>query len=460
MVAALLQHLSTKYDELLDHETALFYAERLVAHARSESADLLLARLYYRAGKTKQAHLILQGATEEDNLYLLARCSADLGLLREAEHVLLSLSRGDSEGRVPGAAAGLCLLGSICRREHRTEAAIAYYKRALQLDPFMWSAIIGLNELQAEVDFAAMHSLPVDLTQPDVPASADPLSRRRLVEDGLGLSADKPSRQTDEQSKVSTSLGLSSLPMRLPLPSPGSASPQRESTSGFLSVSGRGGGFFDTPGLTPIAADYPRTRNVNRALEFGASTGPAHYPHDEDDAADASADPMQRLGRRVSFGATARLSFSSVPGVLTDADDDYDGDLANPSKLQRTKPGDSSLASDYRSKLRSYVSYARPPMHEAQGGRGLPPVNTLHSNGVHNSNNSTYSINAGNAESSEAVARLVVCLAEAHCLLCANLSPLCIAKLHTLPQEHFRSAYAQHLLGLAYFNTRCVRTAC
>jgi tetratricopeptide (TPR) repeat protein len=44
-------------------------------------------------------------------------------------------------------AAGLYLLGIICRKEQRLEAAIEYFQRSLEVDSAMWGSIKELSEM-------------------------------------------------------------------------------------------------------------------------------------------------------------------------------------------------------------------------------------------------------------------------------------------------------------------------
>ncbi|KAL7546649.1 hypothetical protein ACHAWF_009983 [Thalassiosira exigua] len=126
--------------------------------------------------------------------YLLAKCCADLGLYAEAEESLLRTCRESfaaacaSEGRggsiggvkvrgnrneamdawivrvatrgggggtsggggecpVPGGAAGLQLLGDLCRKTNRRRRAAECHRLALKLDPLLWTSYEALCEL-------------------------------------------------------------------------------------------------------------------------------------------------------------------------------------------------------------------------------------------------------------------------------------------------------------------------
>jgi len=122
-------------------EDAKFYAERLYYESGGTQEALnILAQCYFRQNKIKQCYLVLQGCTLSANRYLLATCCFSLGKMEEAEatlmhHVGASVPSLQAAAHVPGGAAGLYLLGCICRRGHRKEVAIQYLKLSLQVGP-------------------------------------------------------------------------------------------------------------------------------------------------------------------------------------------------------------------------------------------------------------------------------------------------------------------------------------
>ncbi|TDH64937.1 hypothetical protein CCR75_001552 [Bremia lactucae] len=156
MEAALVSQVQ-RYLDIFVYNNALFLAERLVAHHPSEENALLLATCYYRTGKIAQAAAILSGAKQDDNRYLLACCCFQLNRLVETENAL----RGgenyhvDDLGaleNVPAGAAGLYLLGRVCRRGNRRQQAEACFIKSLEIDPFMWIAYEELCELGANLE--------------------------------------------------------------------------------------------------------------------------------------------------------------------------------------------------------------------------------------------------------------------------------------------------------------------
>ena len=199
------------YLSLLCYDNAIFLAERLVAHCpTSENAVYLLAHCYYRNGSPKRARSVLLSTTAKsyssvnnssdngDNTtisgsgvelertrssarYLLAKCCYELGNYGEAEEALLRhareqfskcvargeikirsgnrneamdawiISKNNSSGNdvcpIPNGAAGLNLLGNVCRRSNRRHRAMEYYRMSLKLDPLMWTSYEALCEL-------------------------------------------------------------------------------------------------------------------------------------------------------------------------------------------------------------------------------------------------------------------------------------------------------------------------
>ncbi len=261
---------------LFMYENARFYAERLYYENKSNENLHMLAQVYFRMGKTKQSYLILQGGQSlNHNKYLLAQCCISLNKLEEAERVLLSNVQDSNINSnklrqvcstVPGGAAGVYLLGLICKRGNRREAAIKYFRCSLDMDSTLWSSIQELNTMGESVDSSKLFSINIDdaidyLKEVDATrnkhASADKvmktstfhpnmnsygstgsgplkgndgstsegdktmrtstaldLQHRREAESSTGLVAESPT--------VSLSLGLSSSSMQVPFATPGS----------------------------------------------------------------------------------------------------------------------------------------------------------------------------------------------------------------------------------------------
>lgn len=189
------------------YDTALFYAERGYYEKPSYITKYLLAYTYFRMGKIKQTYLILEEVkfvkinrnqylssyenpdeelNEEEKalkqcLYLYALVCLNLDNLAEAESVLLPKSSSNSTSsfyflnknntenisinnyeenflnvenlrQCPGGAAGVLLLGKALRRQQKISNAKKIFLVALELDPFLWEAIIELSELGEIID--------------------------------------------------------------------------------------------------------------------------------------------------------------------------------------------------------------------------------------------------------------------------------------------------------------------
>lgn len=148
------------------HANAAFLCERL--HAQSATAENahLLALCYYRGGRANSASAVLRESirsTENaQNTYLFAVCCYELGDMREAEDaLLLATPQVRPEGPapfaqawcelggcpVPGGAAGLHVLGLICKKDNRRGHAVDYFILSLRLDCFFWASYEELCSL-------------------------------------------------------------------------------------------------------------------------------------------------------------------------------------------------------------------------------------------------------------------------------------------------------------------------
>lgn len=101
---------------------------------RTDENVYLLAKCYHHSGRVNQAIAVLEGSKRAQNRYLLAVCCFQQGKLIEAENAL----RGDGDHhfvdvqaseQIPNGAAGLYLMGRICRRANRREQAIMFFTK-------------------------------------------------------------------------------------------------------------------------------------------------------------------------------------------------------------------------------------------------------------------------------------------------------------------------------------------
>eukprot|EP01112_Ceratiomyxa_fruticulosa_P014681 TRINITY_DN4221_c0_g1_i1.p1 TRINITY_DN4221_c0_g1~~TRINITY_DN4221_c0_g1_i1.p1 ORF type:complete len:467 (-),score=107.78 TRINITY_DN4221_c0_g1_i1:25-1425(-) len=117
---------------------AIFLAERLYAFHKNENTLNILAESYYRAGKIGKAYHLLVNAKDSSNKYLYAVCCYDLEKWGEGIQTLTN------EITVPGGAAGLYLLGMLCKRSNQNALSTNYFQQALEKNPFLWCAFESL----------------------------------------------------------------------------------------------------------------------------------------------------------------------------------------------------------------------------------------------------------------------------------------------------------------------------
>ena len=141
LTSQLLRQLVEQNLSLFLYEPAKFFAERLYYEDPCPENLHLWSQSYFRQGKFKQTYLLLQNDSWPSNRYLFAVACMQLGKLSEAERALRPDPKAKEES-VPGGAAGLYLLGCICRHEQRKQAAIDYFQQSLRVDPAMWSSVM------------------------------------------------------------------------------------------------------------------------------------------------------------------------------------------------------------------------------------------------------------------------------------------------------------------------------
>jgi len=214
------QSLETTYTSLIQEylqvmclENATFMAERMVASCKTTNAYYLLGVCHYRAGAPQRALSVLSNNIHQSSngggctkyhhsatAYLIAKCCFDLQQYSRAEEALLETARADfkeykninrNQGNhynnkdgnaimgmnewlietspcpIPNGAAGLYLLGNICRRSNRRRRAMEYFRMSLQLDPLMWVSYEALCEMGAvDIDPTSVFGVrPAELDQ-------------------------------------------------------------------------------------------------------------------------------------------------------------------------------------------------------------------------------------------------------------------------------------------------------
>ena len=158
LTSQLLRQLVEQNLSLFLYEPAKFFAERLYYEDPCPENLHLWSQSYFRQGKFKQTYLLLQNDSWPSNRYLFAVACMQLGKLSEAERALRPDPKAKEES-VPGGAAGLYLLGCICRHEQRKQAAIDYFQQSLRVDPAMWSSVMELSEMGVAVDTSSLFGM-------------------------------------------------------------------------------------------------------------------------------------------------------------------------------------------------------------------------------------------------------------------------------------------------------------
>lgn len=138
-----------------EFDNAIFLAERLHAEVTSEETAFLLGTCYYRAGRVNEAHHLLKQMplSLPQARFLLAKCSIDLKLYKEAENALggtnLDIIASEFGEQAPYA---LQLLAKIYTTTDRRNKAGDAHKKALSLNPFMWKSYAQLCNMGEKVD--------------------------------------------------------------------------------------------------------------------------------------------------------------------------------------------------------------------------------------------------------------------------------------------------------------------
>ncbi|PNH01735.1 Cell division cycle protein 27 B, partial [Tetrabaena socialis] len=127
-------------------------SRRLYTDSRSLANQQLLGTCYMHCNQAYRAYHLLKGQNSQRSRYLLAVCCVSMGRYPEAKDALLRLG----EAEIPHGAAGLYLLGKVCRLTSCMSEAKDYYFRALRLNPLLWAAYeelcaVGGDEEAAEV---------------------------------------------------------------------------------------------------------------------------------------------------------------------------------------------------------------------------------------------------------------------------------------------------------------------
>ncbi|CAH0548030.1 unnamed protein product [Brassicogethes aeneus] len=130
-----------------DYSDAIFLSERLYAEVKTDESLFLLATSYYRNGQKKHAYHTLKDRTGSSSQcrYLLGSCAYDLEKYAEAESALIESDISSSLDDIAAeygeqASFVLLLLGKIAAKTERKTRASQAWKKALKLNPFLWSS--------------------------------------------------------------------------------------------------------------------------------------------------------------------------------------------------------------------------------------------------------------------------------------------------------------------------------
>lgn len=281
-----------EYLKVMCLENATFLAERLVASCRTTNALYLLAICHYRSGSAKRALMVLEDVkiSSPSTDYLIAKCCYDLEYYGRAEEALLQQARADfrvaapqgesshlnmddwllksSPCPIPNGAAGLYLLGNICRKSSRKQRAIKYYRMSLELDPLMWTSFEALCELGVvDIDPTSVFGVrPAELDQIherlQKPQNAMPLQEKSVLSPSFNF--------TQHPHHHGTPLASGMKPMHpMDLGSPASLG-SIPKTSLFQTAQKQkvtpNQLHFDTPNLTPI----PHQQDASFNAGFGS----------------------------------------------------------------------------------------------------------------------------------------------------------------------------------------------
>lgn len=136
-----------------DYSDAIFLAERLYAEVKSDETLFLLATAYYRKGQKDRCYHLLEESYGNSTKcqFLFGTCAYELKKYAEAEAALLESdnftqrSLEDVVGDFGDQAAFvLLLLGKIAAKTERKSRAIETWKKALKVNPFLFSAFENL----------------------------------------------------------------------------------------------------------------------------------------------------------------------------------------------------------------------------------------------------------------------------------------------------------------------------
>ncbi|CAH1998934.1 unnamed protein product [Acanthoscelides obtectus] len=136
-----------------DYADAVFLSQRLYAEVKTDESLYLLATAYFRSGLKDHAYFILKDrtGTSPKCRYLFGICAYELEKYAEAEAALLGSNSTPDDEFIKEYDEQACfvwvLLGRIAAKTERKSLAIEAWKKALKLNPFLWTSFELLCEI-------------------------------------------------------------------------------------------------------------------------------------------------------------------------------------------------------------------------------------------------------------------------------------------------------------------------
>lgn len=142
------------------YSNSTFLAERLFANSKTLANLYLVANCYFQSGNTEICYLFLKkhhekwklnesklSLTQRNIHYTFAMACIKLSKFQEAENSLLAIHKQE-----PKDSTIAYWLGVINRYTSRTDKAIEYFTKSLELNPLMWSAFENICELGGNIE--------------------------------------------------------------------------------------------------------------------------------------------------------------------------------------------------------------------------------------------------------------------------------------------------------------------
>ncbi|KAF2892768.1 hypothetical protein ILUMI_13403 [Ignelater luminosus] len=142
--------------EHYDYPDAVFLSERLYAEVKTDDSLFILATAYYRSGQIDHAYHVLKDrpGNSPQCRYLFGSCAYEMKRYSEAEAALTGgeYNANSNFDNLIGefgdqAAFALLLLAKISVKMERRARAVEAFKKALKLNPFLWSGFMELCNL-------------------------------------------------------------------------------------------------------------------------------------------------------------------------------------------------------------------------------------------------------------------------------------------------------------------------